>query len=135
MHHDDAPDTLSLLHRQYLPTDVCQQVKHLPMAPYMQRMMKLQSHPHHPYAAQEMVGVGVGHEEVVDILAPHTRPLQLREHTIAPTGIHHQHRPATAMQREARVVASGCQCVACAEHGDEVVLVLHFNLLNCNLLD
>ena len=110
------------------PTDVCQQAKHLLMAPYMQRMMKLQGHAHHPYAAQKMVGVGMGHEEVVDILAPHTGLFQLREHPIAPTGIHHQHRPATAMQCEARVVASGGKCIACTENGDIVVLVLHFDL-------
>ena len=92
----------------------------------------MQSHAHHPHATQQMVSVGMGNKQVVDIFTPHTSTLQLSEHTIAPTGIHHQHCSIVAMQCEAGVVASGSKCVTRSKHGDVVIVFQHFVKLEFN---
>jgi hypothetical protein len=67
----------------------------------------------------------MGDEEIVNVLTSHTGALHLSEHAIAPTSIHHQHRSATAMQREARVIASGSQCISRSQHGDGTLILSH----------
>jgi hypothetical protein len=74
-----------------------------------------------------MVRVSMGDKEVADVLTPDSCLLQLGKNTITSTSIYKQHT-LLAMKCEARVVASGGKCIACTEHGDVVVLVLHFNL-------
>ena len=80
----------------------------------------MKCHPHDPDAAQQMVCMGMGDEEVADVLTPDSCLLQLGKNTITSTGINKQDS-LLAMKREARVVASGGKCIACSEHGDVVV--------------
>ena len=97
------------------------------MAPYTERVSKLKCHTHYPDAAQQMVRVSMGDKKVADVLTPDSCLLQLGKNTITSTSIYKQYT-LLAMKCEARVVASGGKCIACTEHGDVVVLVLHFNL-------
>jgi hypothetical protein len=94
------------------------------VAPYAERVSKLKCHPHDPDAAQQMVRVSMGNEEVTDVLTPDSCLLQLGKNTITSTSIYKQHT-ILAMKCEARVVASGGKCIACTEHGNEVLLVMH----------
>lgn len=43
----------------------------------MQRVMKLQSHAHHPHAAQQMIGMGMSDEKVMNIPTLYSCPFQL----------------------------------------------------------
>ena len=127
VHRNKISNTICFFLRKNLAADVCQQIENFLVAPYAERVSKLKCHPHDPDTAQQMVRVSMGDEEVTDVLTPDSRLLQLGKNTITSTGINKQNT-LLAMKREARVVASGGKCIASTEHGDVVVLVLHFNL-------
>lgn len=104
---------------QDLPADVGEEVDDLAMAPDVEGMALLEGHAHHPDAAEEMVGVGMGDEEVGDGVDGYGGALELREDAVAAAGVDEEEGVGVrAVEGEAGVVAVGGEGVACAEHGD-----------------
>lgn len=50
----------------------------------------LHYHPYHPYHSEDMVGVGMGDKDVVDVVQLYSRLLQLAQYAVAATGIYKQ---------------------------------------------
>ena len=77
VHRNEIADALCFLWRQNLAADIGQQIEYFPMTPNAERITVLECHTHHPDAAHKMVGVGMGDEEVTDVLTPDSCFLQL----------------------------------------------------------
>lgn len=63
----------------------------------MKGIVELQGHAHHPHATQQVVGVRVGNEEVVNAIVSNTGSLHLRENAIPASRIHKQHGTVCGM--------------------------------------
>ena len=87
----------------------------------------LADHPHH---AQNVVGVGVGHNQIVDGCRVDARLLQLHQNAVAAARVHQQHVVAL-MQGETGVVAAQGHGVAGAQNSD--LFHWSFPLLVCLL--
>ena len=94
------------------------------MAPHTERISELECHPHDPDAAQQMVCMSMGDEEVADLLTTNSSLFELGKDTIATSCVNKQHA-FLAMKGEASIVASGGQGIACSQHGDIVVIYAH----------
>ena len=104
---------------QDLPADIGEEVDDLAMAPDVEGMVLLEGHAHHPDAAEEMVGVGMGDEEVGDGIEGYVGSLELGEDAVAAAGVDEEEGVGVgAVEGEAGVVAVGGEGVASAEHGD-----------------
>jgi len=125
MQQYNATYTFCLMLWQYLLADIGQNVKHLPVAVYVEWFgrLKLQSHAHHPYHTENMVGVRVGNEQVMYVLALNSSLLKLLKDSVATSSVHHQLTSLTT-QDKAGVVTPCCQGIACAKEYD-VCLFAH----------
>ena len=87
VHRNEISNALCFLLRKNLAADAGQQVEHLLVAPHAERVSELECHPHDPDAAQQMVRVSMGDEEVADVLTSDSSLLQLGENAITSSGI------------------------------------------------
>lgn len=116
MEDDKIDKARNLLPRQYLTADAVKKSNHLFMAPNIQTATELECRSHDPYHTEEVVRMGMSHEDVMDILPALSGALQLRKDSVAASGVHKQHAATGALKREARVIAARRKRIACAKH-------------------
>ena len=117
MKEHTAPYLGILLGRYHILQVEIQDAQHFLVAPHMQFAlelpgeMALNEHAHHPDDSENVVGVGVGYVDVVDVTAIDACPLQLRQHTIAATRVDEQ-LVGAIVHHKTSVVAAGYEGVA-----------------------